>query len=988
MKKNFDSNSGKLYRVKTAVKDLKAGLAVLAAVFLLLNPGQVRPASAAWTNANPAVEDCSSEDGWSFSEAAKIGLVDGQVQLKLYEFTGWVKDNFEAPPMEPTETLTLTGISMVDATHGWACGYTEISHTMGSSQGIIFRYDGTIWTEDDVTGTPPDYFYGISMVNATHGWACGSDGKIFKYDGTDWEAETVTGAPTSAFRGISMVDATHGWACGSNGKIFRYESWTWSLEATVTPVVDLYGISMVSLTNGRVCGSGGGGPAGKIFKYDGAGWAEETVGSPPLYFFGISMTDDAVRGWAASSGPGGSTVGGIFKYDYAGADWETDTVTGTPPTYFQGISMVDSTHGWAAGGRSAGKIFKYNGTDWAEEILTGTPPSIFLGISMVDETHGWVCGGSRTYPDAAETIYRYFSSTNIYSPETVTATTPTLNASDLSDFDGWDRVVITASGTDGGTLTIQPQYQYTGSDWTGYGTCIITTTGANPISLSTIPVLGDGGDKLRFVISMTSDYGTERCFDVDNLAVYWKTPATPAPAASISCPLYANTSAFPVSWSGGGEVNRFNVDFKIDSAGAWTRWLSGVSYATKNFGEGGSPVTLADGNRYYFRVQGYSSGGSGESSGWNEAANSTLADFAAPTTQVVTPARSNALEFPVVWAGSDSGSGVASYDVQYKTGPAGSWSDWYGLTALITATFGAGSGSGTGTPITTQDGKTYYFRTRARDNAGNLESWPESAYGQSETMIVLGSEPDITDPSLFGKVKEGLSSRTLRNGDIFANNPPALKAYLPVYNGAATGAGTAGGPGRAASAERIIYDPATIFFYLNGSRVWDGDSDNAGYDHYNSWTGEARYTPKNRLMAGTYSLTVLATEMNGETMTPIAISGLQTLAVGTEAGLAEGTVPLTWPHPFNPEAGALKFTYTLTVATDVVIKVMDTDGTVVWQKLIASGSEGGSTGYNETSWDGRTDWGETVSNGIYLYLIEARGLGAKVIGKGKIVVLR
>jgi len=80
----------------------------------------------------------------------------------------------------------------------------------------------------------------------------------------------------------------------------------------------------------------------------------------------------------------------------------------------------------------------------------------------------------------------------------------------------------------------------------------------------------------------------------------------------------------------------------------------------------------------------------------------------------------NVVSFNVQWSGTDTGdSNINSYDVQYKVGN-GLWTDWtdYMNTGSTSAVFGSNF------PVTVQDGTTYYFRCRAKDNAGNIEPYP------------------------------------------------------------------------------------------------------------------------------------------------------------------------------------------------------------------------------------------------------------------------
>lgn len=106
-------------------------------------------------------------------------------------------------------------------------------------------------------------------------------------------------------------------------------------------------------------------------------------------------------------------------------------------------------------------------------------------------------------------------------------------------------------------------------------------------------------------------------------------------------------------------------------------------------------------------------------------------DKLAPKSSVLPiPIYSNNPEFVVRWAGEDEpgGSGLASFDIQWRIAPNGTWSDWQSATAQTQATFEG------------QDGYIYEFRSRARDGAGNVEPWPDKA--QAYTTV------DVRPPAL------------------------------------------------------------------------------------------------------------------------------------------------------------------------------------------------------------------------------------------------
>ncbi len=113
------------------------------------------------------------------------------------------------------------------------------------------------------------------------------------------------------------------------------------------------------------------------------------------------------------------------------------------------------------------------------------------------------------------------------------------------------------------------------------------------------------------------------------------------------------------------------------------------------------------------------------SSGLDMNPDRQTADLQPPRSRVnPLPTYSRSAGTTVSWSGSDSGvAGIASYDVQYRIGTAGAWTDWQMNTADTSATFVGSSG------------QTIYFRSRARDNAGNGEAWPSAADGDASTTL-------------------------------------------------------------------------------------------------------------------------------------------------------------------------------------------------------------------------------------------------------------
>ena len=91
-----------------------------------------------------------------------------------------------------------------------------------------------------------------------------------------------------------------------------------------------------------------------------------------------------------------------------------------------------------------------------------------------------------------------------------------------------------------------------------------------------------------------------------------------------------------------------------------------------------------------------------------------------------------------------------------------------------------------------------------------------------------------------------------------------------------------------------------------------------------------------------------------------------------------------FPNPFNPST---TISYALPVESDVQIVIYDLIGGIV--KTLISNSQ--SAGYKTAFWDGRNDFGEYVSSGIYIYSIKAisiYGDGRSFTKSSKLVLMK
>ena len=184
--------------------------------------------------------------------------------------------------------------------------------------------------------------------------------------------------------------------------------------------------------------------------------------------------------------------------------------------------------------------------------------------------------------------------------------------------------------------------------------------------------------------------------------------ATPPSAFMKDLPVWTNVSSFIVEWTGadtGSQLDLFSVEYK-EGSGSFVLWKSYESTTFTGIFGPTDPVTVQDGKTYFFRTKAKDNAGlEGQSSEVN-----TTIDFSPPQCTIdPLPEWTTTGTFVVEWSGSDAVSGVQGYDVQLSFDSA-NWS------SLNTA-------NATNVTVLGIDGKTYYFRCRAKDNAGNRGSF-------------------------------------------------------------------------------------------------------------------------------------------------------------------------------------------------------------------------------------------------------------------------
>jgi len=139
-------------------------------------------------------------------------------------------------------------------------------------------------------------------------------------------------------------------------------------------------------------------------------------------------------------------------------------------------------------------------------------------------------------------------------------------------------------------------------------------------------------------------------------------------------------------------------------------------------------------------------------------------------------------EATLAWGGNDD-SAILHYDLQVRDGCDGDWTDWLTHTAQVSGTYAG------------LDGHTYFFRVRARDVFGNVESWLDDEWGDAFTSVLVTPAPvlvtSVKEPSDAVRppgraVTYTLSLRNTGNLTAAARLTDTLPAVMTLLTGTLT----------------------------------------------------------------------------------------------------------------------------------------------------------------------------------------------------------
>jgi hypothetical protein len=196
--------------------------------------------------------------------------------------------------------------------------------------------------------------------------------------------------------------------------------------------------------------------------------------------------------------------------------------------------------------------------------------------------------------------------------------------------------------------------------------------------------------------------------------VWWLNEETEPPTTWIeSLPAQSECGQVTVDWNGSDNLS-WVVDYDVQvqvNGGAWTDWLVATTATSAVY----SSATYGD--SVGFRVRGRDV--VGNQSDYSTPAYTEITDADPPDeVQVKALPAAQAAPFEVRWSGADACGQVDLFDVEVRVGATGTWEAWQTSTNTTSAVFA---------PASPQYGQTYYFRVRARDEAGNWSDWSDPA---------------------------------------------------------------------------------------------------------------------------------------------------------------------------------------------------------------------------------------------------------------------
>lgn len=260
-------------------------------------------------------------------------------------------------------------------------------------------------------------------------------------------------------------------------------------------------------------------------------------------------------------------------------------------------------------------------------------------------------------------------------------------------------------------------------------------------------------------------YSSNGQINAPYLTIQYTTNTKPPTAEITTISPYVDTNGvnwtsplFNISWSAtdnsGTGIRWYDMYYTLNNGSSWIIGQAQVTHTSTQFGP------LNNGVKYGFYVRARDNSGleGATPSGSGSVQKSVTIDGEAPAVAIQPlPPHTDATGETLNWAGgTDYGSGIQNYDVQWREA-GGTWIDLLSGTTLTSYNVHGGT-----------NGTTYEFRARGRDNVGNVPDWntvpttSTTVWLEPSAYIVGFNSPDINSIGVYSKDPVGPE-----NGDSF-----------------------------------------------------------------------------------------------------------------------------------------------------------------------------------------------------------------------------
>ncbi|MCC6865774.1 MAG: T9SS type A sorting domain-containing protein [Ignavibacteria bacterium] len=286
-------------------------------------------------------------------------------------FPQWVQQNSGT-------IFSLADIQFINQYTGWVCGANgTILKTTNAGLNWVVQITGVTETLYDIHAVDSEYVYCVgifeTILKTTNG-------------GSNWIVIRSGVNPGKFFYGLSFINRTTGWICGSGQWTLRTTNGFATIDSSMIGVSYAWDIYFKDNLNGLV-----GGESGTFYKSTNGGinWNLIIVSNETSDFFEMSFIGDV--GWLI-----GLQNRKVHRTINFGQTWDSISRVTPEPDNWNAVSIFFSSinTGWTCGG--AAKVFKTTngGYNWLQQVIPVF--TAYSSVFFINDSIGWCAGNTGT----------------------------------------------------------------------------------------------------------------------------------------------------------------------------------------------------------------------------------------------------------------------------------------------------------------------------------------------------------------------------------------------------------------------------------------------------------------------------------------------------------------------------------------------------------------------------------------------------------------